>query len=170
MRAKQVVVDEYSAAWPRLFKEEAERISASLNELQKTMEHIGSTAVPGLRAKPVIDIMIGVSSLEQADSCVPLIEGTGYLYRPEHEDSMPERRYFERSGSEIDYHVHMVVFESKFWKEHIFFRDYLRENSKAAEQYAALKKELAGKFRDNREAYTNGKAEFIQGILRRQED
>jgi len=170
MRAKQVIVDEYSAAWPRLFKEEAERISASLNELQKTMEHIGSTAVPGLRAKPVIDIMIGVSSLEQADSCVPLIEGTGYLYRPEHEDSMPERRYFERSGSEIDYHVHMVVFESKFWKEHIFFRDYLRENPEAAEQYADLKEELAEKFRDNREAYTNGKAEFIQGILRRQED
>ncbi len=62
MRAKQVIVDEYSAAWPRLFKEEAGRISASLNELQKTIEHIGSTAVPGLRAKPVIDIMIGVSS------------------------------------------------------------------------------------------------------------
>ncbi|PNE22864.1 hypothetical protein V511_05730 [Mesotoga sp. Brook.08.YT.4.2.5.1] len=170
MRAKQVIVDEYSAAWPRLFKEEAERISASLNELQKTIEHIGSTAVPGLRAKPVIDIMIGVSSLEQADSCVPLIERTGYLYRPEHEDSMPERRYFERSGSEIDYHVHMVVFESKFWRDHIFFRDYLRENPEAAEQYADLKEELAGKFRDNREAYTNGKAEFIQGILRRQED
>jgi GrpB-like predicted nucleotidyltransferase (UPF0157 family) len=170
MRGKPVIVEEYSTAWPRLFKEEAERISASLNELQKTIEHIGSTAVPGLQAKPVIDIMIGVSSLEQADSCVPSIERTGYLYSPEHENSMPERRYFERSGSEIYYHVHMVVFGSKFWKEHIFFRNYLRENPEALQQYAELKKELAEEFRDNREAYTKGKAEFIQGILKRQKD
>jgi len=153
-----------------LFKEEAERISSSLNELQKTIEHIGSTSVPGLQAKPVIDIMIGVSSLEQADSCVPFIERTGYLHRPEHEDSIPDRRYFERSGSEVDYHIHMVVFGSKFWKEHIFFRNYLRENPEAVKQYAALKKELAEKFRDNREAYTNGKTEFIQEILKRQKD
>jgi len=170
MRGKPVTVEEYSADWPRLFNEEAERISASLNELQKTIEHIGSTAVPGLRAKPVIDIMIGVSLLEQADTCVPFIERTGYLYRPEHEHSMPERRYFERSGSEIDYHVHMVVFGSKFWRDHIFFRDYLRENPEAAQQYADLKKELAEKFRDNRGAYTSGKAEFIQGIMKRQKD
>ncbi|PZC51736.1 MULTISPECIES: GrpB family protein [unclassified Mesotoga] len=170
MRGKPVIVEEYSAAWPRLFKEEAERISSSLNELQKTIEHIGSTAVPGLQAKPVIDIMIGVSSLEQADSCVPSIERTGYLYSPEHEDSMPERRYLERSGSEIYYHVHMVVFGSKFWKEHIFFRNYLRENPEAVQQYAELKKELAEEFRDNREAYTKGKAEFIQEILKRQKD
>jgi GrpB-like predicted nucleotidyltransferase (UPF0157 family) len=83
---------------------------------------------------------------------------------------MPERRYFERSGSEIYYHVHMVVFGSKFWKEHIFFRNYLRENPEALQQYAELKKELAEEFRDNREAYTKGKAEFIQGILKRQKD
>ena len=170
MRGKPVIVTEYDPSWPELFRREAELIYAVLEGVGIRIEHMGSTAVPGLQAKPVIDIMIGVSSIEQADSCVPFIEGTGYLYRPEHEDSMPERRYFERSGSEIDYHVHMVVFESKFWKEHIFFRDYLRENPEAAEQYADLKEELAEKFRDNREAYTNGKAEFIQGILRRQED
>ena len=170
MRGKPVIVTEYDPSWPELFRREAELIYAALEGVGIRIEHMGSTAVPGLQAKPIIDIMIGVSSIEQADSCVPFIEGTGYLYRPEHEDSMPERRYFERSGSEIDYHVHMVVFGSRFWKDHIFFRNYLRENPEAVQQYAALKKELAEKYRDNREAYTNGKAEFIQGILRRQKD
>ncbi|MGC9322499.1 MAG: GrpB family protein, partial [Kosmotogaceae bacterium] len=115
MRGKPVIVTEYDPSWPELFRREAELIYVALEGVGISIEHIGSTAVPGLQAKPVIDIMIGVSSLEQADSCVPFIERTGYLYSPEHEDVMPERRYFERSGSKIDYHLHIVVFGSKFW-------------------------------------------------------
>ncbi len=165
MRGKPVIVMEYCARWPEFFKEEADRLKKGLSDPNVTIEHIGSTAVPGLSAKPVIDIMVGADSLDHTDSLVVSIQELGYTYIREYEAMIPDRRYFERVGGEIDFHIHMVVFGGPFWIEHLLFRDYLREDPGAVEQYSALKKSLSKEHRSNREAYSRGKAELIASIM-----
>ncbi|HON28872.1 MAG TPA: GrpB family protein [Mesotoga infera] len=165
MRGKPVIVTEYCSRWPEFFREEADRLKKGLSDPNVAIEHIGSTAVPGLSAKPVIDILIGVDSLDHADSLVVSIQKLGYTYIQEYESMIPDRRYFERDAGEIDFHIHMVVFGGAFWTEHVFFRDYLREDPEAVEQYSALKKSLSKEHQNNREAYSRGKAEFIASIM-----
>jgi GrpB-like predicted nucleotidyltransferase (UPF0157 family) len=131
------------------------------------IEHIGSTAVPGLGAKPIIDIMVGISRLSDAKRCINPLERIGYEYVPEYEDSIPERRYFRKGPNEPNkhYHLHMVEYDSEFWKRQLFFRDYLRTHPKAASEYFKLKKQLAVKYHLNREGYTDAKTSFITSIL-----
>jgi len=130
------------------------------------IEHIGSTSVPGLAAKPVIDIMIGVPSLAMADKqCIEPIKGLGYTYVPEYEKMAPERRYFRKKNAEdvATHHIHLVEMNSSFWKRHIRFRNYLRAHPEAVQEYGDLKKNLATKFIDTNE-YANAKSEFVKRI------
>lgn len=132
----------------------------------RTIEHIGSTAVPGLAAKPVIDILIGVHYLTDAPAFLPLLTPLGYTYVPQHEATFPERRYLHRIvNGRHTHHLHIVEPASEFFRVQLLFRDYLRSHPDAVTQYADLKYRLAVKYRNDREAYTDAKSGFIQDIL-----
>jgi GrpB-like predicted nucleotidyltransferase (UPF0157 family) len=164
-----VVVAPYDEAWPALFEEERDRIERAIGPWVEGIEHVGSTAVPGLAAKPVIDIMVGVKSLDDTPILVECLEATGYEYVPEFERQMPQRRYFRklRQGRRT-HQIHLVErSDAAFWDRHVLFRDYLRRHPGVAEEYALLKHEFSGRFREDRTAYTEAKTAFIREVVRR---
>lgn len=163
-----VVLSAYSPLWPAIFDFERGRLEAILGEGAAVIEHIGSTAVPGLGAKPIIDVMIGVADLAMIERRIPALVEDGYRYVPQFEKSMPERRYFVKTHAQPGhFQVHAVVFESPFWKRHLAFRDALRGDPKLAADYWKLKQRLAARFPNDREAYTEGKSAFIREVVAR---
>jgi GrpB-like predicted nucleotidyltransferase (UPF0157 family) len=162
-----VEVFDYDPRWPKMFDGEKTLILKALGNKAVSIEHIGSTAVPGLGAKPIIDIMVGVRLLSDARRCIRPLERIDYEYVPEYEASIPDRRYFRKGPNEPNkhYHLHMVEYDSEFWKRQLFFRDYLRTHPKAASEYFKLKKQLAVKYHLDREGYTEAKTSFITSIV-----
>ena len=132
----------------------------------EAIEHIGSTAVPGLAAKPIIDIMAGAKTLTEAPLFIPPLVALGYQYVPEFESQMPERRYLRKIACKhITTHLHIVESASQFWKKHIAFRDLLIANPAIRESYATLKMELAARYGNDRVGYTDAKSDFILKTL-----
>ena len=154
----------YQLPWQAHFAEEAARLRAVLGDQAIAIEHIGSTAIEGTDAKPIIDLMVAVSSLAQARGLVPLVEGLGYEYRGD--GGVPDRLFFAKGpASKRTHHLSLVESTSAFWKEHLLFRDYLRAHPEAADAYSRLKRALAAQHPENRGAYTAEKAAFVQSIL-----
>ncbi|HPS41583.1 MAG TPA: GrpB family protein [Anaerolineaceae bacterium] len=163
-----VEVVPYDPLWPHMFSQESQRILALIAPYVQVIEHMGSTAVPGLAAKPVIDILIGVHRLSDDRFFLPPLADLGYTYVPEHETVFPERRYLHRIvDGRHTHHLHMVKPASEFFRVQLRFRDILRAHPEEAARYAALKYDLAARFHDDREAYTNGKSDLITAILER---
>jgi len=155
----------YDPRWPGLFREEAERITALVSAAGLpllTLEHVGSTAVPGLAAKPVLDLAAGRMGAVAAAHYVPVFEGAGYVYRGER--GLPGREFFRR-GSPRTHHVHLVERDGPHWQGFLRFRRILREVEEARQAYASLKDELARRHPRDREAYVEGKKAFIEEIL-----
>ena len=159
-----VEVVDYDQDWPRAYAEERDRIAAAIGDAVLAIEHVGGTAVPGLPAKPVIDLMVGVEDIERAGPAVAGLINLGYEYVPELESQLPDRRYFRRGAPET-HHVHMVPVSSDYWADHLLFRDYLRGHPQAAEEYGELKRGLADRFRLDRDAYRAGKVPFIDMVV-----
>lgn len=160
-----IVVEEYDPQWPRLYEEERARIMTAIGQTLVAIEHVGSTAVPGLAAKPIIDILAAVRLLVEARGHIEPLRLIGYEYVPEYEAEFPERRYFRKGPPEArTHHLHVVELASTFWERHLLFRDYLRAHPQDACQYAALKRELAARHGADREAYTDAKTAFITSI------
>lgn len=156
----------YSPMWPVTFDIEKERLTAIFGEGAVLIEHVGSTAVPGLGAKPIIDILLGAPALTVVERHIPDLVATGYRYVPEFERALPQRRYFVKThGHPGHFHLHAVVYDTPFWKDHIRFRDLLRAEPGYAERYWRLKCALAARHRNDREAYANAKGEFIRTAL-----
>lgn len=165
---RPVIIVDYNPRWPALYEEEKGRLLGVIGHKVVAIEHVGSTAVPGLGAKPVIDITIAVRRLADAEECIELLQSAGYEYVPEFEDSMPERRYFRKgSPGARSHHIHMVELTSDFWERHLLFRDFLRAHPEVAEKYYDLKKGLATKYGEDREGYTEAKTTFIEGVVAR---
>lgn len=160
-----IVIEPYHPAWQNKFRCEAFLIRCVIGQYITVIEHIGSTAVPGLAAKPIIDMLIGVKSLADAQRFVHQLERLGYVYVPKHEVELPERRYlYKQRRGEDTFHLHMVEQLSDFFKRHIAFRDFLRCHPEAVAEYASLKLRLAREFGSDRAGYTDAKTEFIQKI------
>jgi GrpB-like predicted nucleotidyltransferase (UPF0157 family) len=159
-----VEVVDYDHDWPRRYAEERDRIATAIGEAALAIEHVGGTAVPGLPAKPVIDLIVGVDDIERAGPAVAGLINLGYEYIPELESQLPDRRYFRR-GSPETHHVHMVPLSSDYFAEHLLFRDYLRSHPQAAEEYGKLKRGLAVRFPFDRDAYRAGKLPFIDMVV-----
>lgn len=160
------VVD-HDPRWPRLYEEERARILVAIGPWVAGIEHVGSTAVRGLAAKPIIDVLVGIRALADAVHCIPHLQAIGYEYVPEYEKELPERRYFRKGPVENrTHHLHLVEKGGEFWTSHLRFRDYLRDHPEAVRDYDALKRSLAAKYENDRDAYTESKAEFIRAILR----
>jgi GrpB-like predicted nucleotidyltransferase (UPF0157 family) len=131
---------------------------------EAVIEHVGSTSVPGLGAKPVIDILVGVPVLVEVEDRIPALEAAGYEYAQEYEKQRPDRRYFRkpRLGPRA-FHVHCVVTGGVSWIRHLAFRDHLRAHPESAVAYDHLKRELAR--RVSKEEYTEAKSPFVEGVL-----
>ena len=158
----------HDSTWSEKAAAEGKIIRDILPHSPLIIEHIGSTAIPGIQAKPIVDLMIGVSNLKDAEEFVSPLESIGYSFWRDNPEK--NRFYFVKGlrqfgGTGRTHHIHIVERTSKFWQDHISFRNYLRANSDAAGDYQKLKSGLANKFREDREAYTDGKTEFIQRIL-----
>jgi GrpB-like predicted nucleotidyltransferase (UPF0157 family) len=163
--SRPVTIVQYDSYWPVLFEGEKSHILQTCNSRELQIEHIGSTAIPGLAAKPTVDLLVGIDDLENAGHLIPLLQEIGYVYVPEFEQDMPDRRYFYKGRKvEDDFHLHMVEKGSPFWKRHLAFRDYLRVHPEAVKEYEFLKLTLAKKFGEDRNGYTDAKTEFITRI------
>jgi GrpB-like predicted nucleotidyltransferase (UPF0157 family) len=162
--AERVAVIPYDPEWPHRFDQERAIVDAVFAGSDAPIEHIGSTAVPGLGAKPVIDMMIGLGTLEDAERRIAALEAAGYEYVREYESQVPERRYFRKPRiGPREYHLHCVLKGSSFWVRHLAFRDYLRAHPESAADYYQLKRDLAVRF--TKDEYTKAKTRFIEGIL-----
>jgi GrpB-like predicted nucleotidyltransferase (UPF0157 family) len=163
-----IVIEEYDPHWVDLYSEEKERILAVIAKYCAVIEHIGSTAVPGLAAKPVIDILIGVRHLQDAPLFIPPLVELGYEYIPNYEIELPERRYLHKIVDGQDtHHLHIVEPSTLFFRTHLAFRDYLRSHPDTAREYAVLKRSLALKYASDRSTYTDAKAPFIEEVLKK---
>ncbi len=161
--AQHVVVTEWSAEWSVLFEREAERIRRILGENCEAVHHIGSTSVPGLPAKPIIDIMPVVRSLEAADGYRGAFEELGYEYMGEF--GIPGRRYLRKGGDERTHQIHIFACGSRGDIErHLAVREYLRAHEETARQYGRLKKQLAARFPYDIEGYCRGKEAFMERL------
>ncbi len=167
--ADPVIVVPYDEAWPSLFEEERALIEGAIGPWVEEIEHVGSTAVPGLAAKPVIDIMVGVKSLDDSPVLIEHLAGVGYEYVPEFERVLPFRRYFRKGrGGRRTHQIHLVErSNTEWWERHLMFRNYLRTHPETAREYGRLKDHLAERFRSDREAYTDAKTDFISEVVRR---
>lgn len=154
----------YDGSWLARFADEREALLDVLRPwLRGPIEHVGSTAVPGLAAKPVIDIMAAVETLEGSRGAIARLEAFGYCYAPYAADV--EHWFCKPSPALRTHHLHLVPVHSARWLDCLRFRDALRADARLARDYAALKLELAARFRDDREAYTRAKGPFIQAVL-----
>jgi len=157
----------HDPAWRHEFQQEAERITAALGTNVVTVHHIGSTAIPAIYAKPVIDFLLVVQDLTALDEKQPMMEALGYVALGEF--GIPGRRYFRRDNASGDrtHQVHAFETGSPQIKRHLAFRDYMLAHPDAAQAYSDLKRKLAAKYLNDSEAYMDGKDEFIQEIDRR---
>ena len=160
----KVILAEYDENWAVEFENERNAIQRAITDYKIGIEHVGSTSVESLCAKPIIDILIGIERFNDGFECVTDLEAIGYESKGE--NGVPGRHFFAK-GNPRTHHIHMVEMNSNFWNEHLLFRNYLRNNSEARIQYSELKKELALKYENDREKYTSSKAEFIKEIIKK---
>lgn len=140
--AGSIVVSDYDPNWPTLFEQERTRIKNALGSFALAIEHMGSTAVPGLPSKPIIDLLVGVPSLEEArERCIEPIEALGYNYVPEYASWIPGELFFRKGPpGPWTHHVHLMEPSYPRWDALLVFRDYLRAHPEAARAYANIKR------------------------------
>ncbi|MDC1143131.1 GrpB family protein [Planctomycetota bacterium] len=188
--SEPVIIVEYDPSWPSKFDELKTELLGVVGRWNPAIEHVGSTSVSGLAAKPIIDIMVGVPDESLVDmsaeddggmgagvdvepagnvehvALVSAVKSLGFIYRCE--NGIPGRMLFTlpKDGPRRC-HIHMVVKDDTFWHEHLLFRDYLRTNAEEAKAYGDLKRRLAGEFNTDRQGYNEAKTEFIEGCKRK---
>lgn len=164
MSDEQIFIVPYDPAWPGKFEEEKKLIEKTIGEFViGGVHHIGSTSIPGISAKPIIDIMVGVESLEKSKPCIELLEKIQYQYFPYKPDQ--EHWFCKPSPQHRTHHLHIIPTTHPDFKARLAFRDYLRNNPRYKNEYEDLKKNLAKKFINNRDAYTDAKTQFVNKIL-----
>lgn len=161
---KSVTVVEYDPAWPGAFLALARRAADAVGERVMAVEHVGSTSVPGLAAKPVVDLAVVVREAD-VPHAVERLAALGYAYQGER--GIPGRHAFRSPPGEAKHHLYVCVPESPGLRDHLRFRDYLRAHPETAREYADLKRRLALQHRDDRDAYQQAKSAFIEAVTRR---
>lgn len=162
----QINIEPYTSLWAKNYELEKASLEQALDSRFKGIEHIGSTAVLGLGAKPIIDMMIGVTKLEDADQFIHPLSRLGY----EHvvHNHFPNRRFFRKGAwGAGTHHLHVYVYKSVEWNNQLLFRDYLIEHEEARHSYYCLKLELAKQYAHDRTSYTASKTDFIEAILKK---
>ncbi len=166
--SEPVVIVAYDPTWPARFEAAASELRETVGAVLVAIEHVGSTAVPGPAAKPIIDMMAFVPHFADRFTTVAPLVARGWQSLGEY--GIPGRHYFQRwRGGRATHHLHMFVVDLQHPRPEIVFRDYLRRHADVAAEYATLKSSLAARHRDDREGYTEGKTAFIREALRRAE-
>ena len=164
--AGAIVVTDYDPVWPAMFAQERAQLAAALGPLAVTIEHVGSTAVPGLAAKPIIDLLIGARTLVDARARgIAALQALGYTYMPEYQPFLPDELFFRKGvGGPWTHHVHIMEPTNPRWERWLLFRDYLRAHPETAAAYANLKRSLAAKFGEDIAAYRDAKHQFVERV------
>ncbi|AXR00334.1 GrpB family protein [Pseudoalteromonas piscicida] len=164
MADQAISLSKYDKNWPRMFQDEKLRLAPLLCPwIEGDIEHVGSTAVVGMVANPIIDIMVGVQSLMASKEAIKVLTQHGYCYYPYKADVM---HWFCKPTPECrTHHLHLVPFNSALWQERISFRNKLRASPDLRAEYCALKLALAREYRNDREQYTQQKWPFIKRVL-----
>lgn len=163
VRDERIHLRAYDPEWPGQFAAEAEVLQGVLGpHIVGGIHHVGSTAVPGLTAKPIIDIMIGVADLESARPCIDLLAASDYCYAPHRPDVM--HWFCKPDPAHRTHHLHLVPTGSRRFTDVLAFRDYLRTHPAAVREYEALKRRLALQHAHDRDAYTDGKSAMVAAI------
>jgi GrpB-like predicted nucleotidyltransferase (UPF0157 family) len=158
----------YDSTWPARFEHERAVLQAIFRSVPVQIEHIGSTAVPALAAKPVIDIMLGADRLAEVEDRIADLVQAGYEYVRRYERAFPQRRLFAKPQQRPrSFHLHAVERASAFWQRQLLFRDFLRAHRDVASEYETLKRRLAADFRADRDGYADAKTVFIEAALER---
>lgn len=161
-----VVLHPYSTNWPTVFDSVRAELATVFAPSLMRIEHIGSTAVPGLCAKPVIDVALGASTLNEYETHIDALQALGYAYINKYEHLIPLRRYFVHPSVQgLRVHVHGLLLDGELWQQHLFFRDQLRQDAELRLAYQQLKTDLAHKHRHEKDLYTDAKAPFIRAVL-----
>ena len=158
-----VALAEYTHRWHEAFCEERAILADALMSVPCQIEHIGSTSVPGLKAKPILDIAIGIEGCYPLENCIPILEVVGYTYRGR--DAEIGYLFVRGPEDRRTHYLHLVRMGSTNWERWSTFRDYLRANADARRTYAAEKTRLAASFGEDRDSYTSGKSRVIGDIL-----
>ncbi|MFF1822551.1 GrpB family protein [Kribbella sp. NPDC058245] len=165
MDEQAIRIEPYNEHWPRQFVALGERLRGALGDVALRIDHIGSTAVPGLAAKPVIDVQMSVVALEPVGMYREPLEGLGFVYRADNAERT--KRYFREAPGERRTHIHVRKAGSFSEQFPLLLRDYLRTHPEAVLEYAALKRQLADRFRDDRAAYGTAKVPWFWDAIRR---
>ena len=164
---ENVKLHDYDPSWPVAFLAERERLISLLPTQFVELQHIGSTAIPGLKAKPIIDILAGVRTMAVAEALTEPLCRSGYTTSTEFNETLGDRKWFMRwANGHRTHHLHVVVHGAEPWTERMRFRDALRQQPELAVRYAVLKSQLAETHATDREAYTDAKAEFVRAVSR----
>lgn len=163
---KKVRLLSYSPEWKKLYKKEEKLLRSAIGEYVLDIQHVGSTSIPGCKAKPIIDIAVGVKSLKAGEKCIKPLERLGYEYK--HAAGIKGRHFFAK-GSEMyrTHYIHIEKINGKLWKNHILFRDYLCSHKAVVKEYNKLKEKLAKKYKDDRDTYTIKKEPFMKKVMKR---
>lgn len=159
---RKVEVVPYNHQWPQMYKDEANKIKTIMNEIMVQIHHIGSTSIPGMSAKPVIDILVEVRSIEKVDLFNQAMMELGY--DPKGENGIPNRRYFSKGGDNRTHHVHIFQKGNPEIMRHLLFRDYLIAHPEDATLYGELKQSLAQHFSEDIEQYIQGKDGLVKEL------
>ena len=162
--SQKIIIEEYNPDWVCLFEKEKDFLQSIIGGwVCGSIEHVGSTSVIGLMAKPVIDIMFGVESLRESVPAIDILESNGYCHFPYKTEVM---HWFCKPSDDFrTHHLHLIPFQSELWKQRIEFRDILRSNSNIAQEYQKLKLKFAQDYKYDREKYTEEKWPFIKNAL-----
>lgn len=163
---EQVYVEQYQKEWKLLYQAEARRLRNALDGQNVRLEHIGSTSVPGLLAKPIVDILAGVGCFPPEKVVMRAIIDNGYRFM--NDASVPDRLYFVKRGG-FSFNLHIVEYRGNIWRKDLLFRDYLRTHPEAVEQYAAHKCAIVESGVHTLLEYSEKKAAFIAELLRKAE-
>jgi len=167
----RLVIVAYDPGWPALYEQERDALVKTLGKRMLGIEHVGSTAVSGLSANPIIDILVGLPRLEEADDCTGALATLGYQFVAEALAYLPDDRYFRRSvtgteGTIEEFHLHATAYASAFWRDRIRFRDLLQTDTRLADEYVQLKRDLARRYTSGPD-YSIAKTDFIRRALSR---
>ncbi|HEV7126874.1 MAG TPA: GrpB family protein [Ktedonobacterales bacterium] len=165
MSSDPVIVVPYDPAWPDMFARQATALRQALGPVARRIDHIGSTSIPGLAAKPVIDVQISVADFEPLAAYRVPLEHLGYVFRAE--NSERTKRYFREAPGTRRSHLHVRRAGSFSEQLALLFRDFVRHHTDVADEYARVKRDLALQFRDDRVAYTDMKQPFIWSVVAR---
>lgn len=154
----------YGTEYEQSYEIERQKIANLLNGYYVSIEHVGSTAIPNLLAKPIIDIAVGIKDFANVDCITSILKDNGYIYLANHGE-LTRRIFIKANGNVITHHIHIEEFGKQNWLNHVLFRDRLLASKDLRNEYMNLKIQLLIKYSKNREQYTSGKTNFIQRVL-----